>query len=152
MKSPFDPGFVRLLLDTHHRLLGTPKVPEERSLDEAARWLYEDAPFCVLAHTAEDDPRFFYANRAAQQCFGYSWEEFIQLPSRLSAETPHQDEREQFLQTVAEQGFALGYRGQRIARSGQRFWIDGVKVWNLVDDAGQHLGQAATYLKWSEAA
>lgn len=151
MKSPFDPAFIRLLLDSHHRLLGTPKVAQERSLEETARWLYEDAPFCVLAHTAEDDPCFFYANKAAQRCFGYSWEEFTQLPSRLSADTPDQEERDRFLQAVSQNGFATGYRGLRIARDGKRFWIEGVKVWNLVDEAGQIHGQAAIYLTWNAA-
>ena len=48
-------------------------------------WLYEHAPFGLLAHDTSADPRFVYANSTAQGCFGYAWEEFVGLPSRLSA-------------------------------------------------------------------
>jgi PAS domain-containing protein len=151
MKSPFDPIFVELLVSSHARFVGAPLVDANLSADAAARWLYEDAPFCVLAHNTDPDPRFIYANRAAQRCFEYSWEEFIGFPSRLSAETPNQEERQRLLDAVARDGFATGYRGLRIARSGRRFWIEDVTVWNLVDAAGVLHGQAATYRRWRDA-
>lgn len=56
------------------------------------RWLYENAPFALLAHDRSEDPRFFYANNTAQACFGYSWQEFIGMPSRLSAEAPNRED------------------------------------------------------------
>lgn len=152
METPFDPAFIRLLLDSHARLLGTPPIAAHRSLDEATHWLYEEAPFCLVAHTADADPHFCYANKAAQQCFGYSWDEFVCLPSRLSAEAPNRQERQLLLEDVSQNGFATGYRGLRIAQNGKRFWIEGVKVWNLIDESGQNHGQAATYLNWTSAA
>jgi hypothetical protein len=51
-------------------------------------WLSNDASFVVLAHNTAPDPRFIYANRTAQNCFEYSWDEFTALPSRLSVEQP----------------------------------------------------------------
>lgn len=147
--SPLSPDFAALLLDSHARLVGVPlAVPEPV---DAARWLYEDAPFCVLAHDAGADPRFIYANRAAQRCFEYPWEELVGLPSRLSAEAPDRLERQRLLEAVSRHGFATGYRGLRIARSGRRFWIEDVTVWNLVDAAGLAVGQAATYRRWRDA-
>ena len=148
---PYHTDFIRLMLDSHHRLLGTPAITEQCALDETARWLYEDAPFCLLAHTADADPRFCYANITAQRCFGYNWDEFIQLPSRLSAEPDRREERQALLSSVEKDGFALGYRGLRIARDGRRFWIENVKVWNLLDAQGRRIGQAATYLQWRDA-
>jgi hypothetical protein len=50
--------------------------------------LYEDAPYAVLAHNTDPDPRFIYANKTAQRCFEYSWSELTSMPSRLSAEAP----------------------------------------------------------------
>ncbi len=50
--------------------------------------------------TLAEDPRFFYANRAAQACFGYSWIEFIGMPSRLSAEMPERAARQKLLEQV----------------------------------------------------
>ncbi len=141
----------RLILDSYARLTGSPLVPVDTGGIEAVRWLYEAAPFCVLAHGTAPDPRFTYANRAAQRCFEYSWDEFIQLPSRLSAEAPNRDERQRLLDQVARQGFASGYRGLRVARSGRRFWIEDGTVWQLLDADGKAHGQAACFPRWRDA-
>jgi PAS domain S-box-containing protein len=136
---------VALICASHQRLLGTRLVDPALAPEAAAHWLYEDAPFCVLAHEAAADPRFIYANRAAQRCFEYAHDELVGLPSRLSAEAPDRAERQALLDAVAAKGFATGYRGLRIAKSGRRFWIEDVTVWNLIDAKGINHGQAATY-------
>ncbi len=115
---------------------------------EAVGWLYDAAPFCVLAHDTASDPRFVYANAAAQRCFEYSWAEFITLPSRLSAEAPDRTERQNLLDQVARQGYASGYRGLRISRSGRRFWIEDGTVWQMTDAGGTVHGQAAVFPRW----
>jgi PAS domain S-box-containing protein len=144
-----DPDFFDLLSDSHLRLVGVPLLDHHAPPADAARWLYEAAPFCVVAHNTDADPRFVYANRAAQQCFEYSWAEMTALHSRLSAEHPNREERERLLEAVRTRGFASGYRGLRIAKSGRRFWIENVTVWNLVDREGAYRGQAATYRQWT---
>lgn len=113
-------------------------------------WLYQSAPFALLAHDRSDDPRFIYANKTAQGCFGYSWDEFIGMPSRLSAEAPERAERQRFLASVSTTGFIDNYRGLRIAKSGRRFWIEDATIWQLVRD-GEHLGQAAVFRRWKDA-
>jgi hypothetical protein len=40
-------------------------------------------------------------------------------------------------------GRVEGYRGLRVARSGRLFWIEDVRLWNVVDDTGERRGQAA---------
>ena len=105
----------------------------------------------MLAHDDEADPRFVYANRAALRCFEYTWDELIGMPSRLSAEAPNRAERDALLSSVAEKGYARGYRGLRIAKSGRRFWIEDVTVWNVLDAHGNPCGQAATYRRTSPA-
>lgn len=141
-----DPAFFALLTGSYARLLGAPLVPEEAS----AAWLYDDAPFVVVAHNTESDPKFIYANRRAQACFEYPWDEFVGLPSRLSAEAPNREERARVLEAVARDGFVRGYRGVRISRSGRRFWIDDGIVWQLIDAEGVNRGQAATFSTWSD--
>ncbi len=136
-----DPAFFALLNDSHRRFVGSPLVLPGRDAD----WLYNEAPFVVLAHNTEADPVFIYANRAAQRCFRYSWEEFTSLPSRLSAEAPDRAERQSLLDEVARNGFTTGYRGTRIAKSGRRFSIDRATVWQLLDANGLVHGQAATF-------
>ncbi len=108
------------------------------------------AKFVVLAHSPEDDPKFIYANKAAQKCFEYSWEEFLSLRSRLSAEAPDRAERQALLQQVTRNGFMTGYRGVRVAKSGRRFIIEDGVVWELIDRDGMRHGQAATFLSWRD--
>jgi MEKHLA domain len=146
-----DPDFAHLLADSYQRLVGTPLLPPNVSADDAARWLYEDAPYVVVSHNTDDDPRFVYGNRTAQRCFEYDWDEFTTLRSRLSAEAPNREERDRLLNDVRTKGYSAGYRGLRIAKSGRRFWIEEVTVWNLVDRDGVYRGQAATYARWSDA-
>jgi MEKHLA domain len=139
-----DPAFFVLLTESYARLLGKPLVPAGKD----AQWLYHNAPFAVLAHSTDADPKFIYANQAAQACFEYSWQEFLSLPSRLSAETPAQAERQALLDQVARNGFMTGYRGVRVAKSGRRFIIEDGVVWELIDRKGNRHGQVATFHSW----
>lgn len=138
-----DNRFFELLAGSYFRLIGRPLVPESIDAADRPAWLYEKAPFGILAHDTAADPIFVYGNRAAQQRFEYSWEELTALPSRLSAEAPERQERADFLAAVSRDGFIEGYRGMRISKSGNRFWIEGVTVWQLTDDDGILRGQAA---------
>jgi hypothetical protein len=136
------------LLASHRRLTGRDLLPTEESLAEAARALYH-APFVVLSHDRADDPRFTYANLAAQRVFAMPWPEIVGMPSRYSAEAPNRDERQRLLDTVARDGYIDDYQGVRIARTGERFLIRRATVWNLIDAAGAVHGQAATFADWT---
>jgi hypothetical protein len=144
-----DGGFARLLCASHAQIVGRPLLEprDDEAFDELARRLYR-APFALLAHDAGVDPQFIYANLAAQRLFERTWAEMVGLPSRLSAETPAQEERERLLRQVAERGYVDDYAGVRIAKSGRRFRIERATVWNLVDDDGRRLGQAASFTAW----
>ena len=102
----------------------------------------------MLAHDNGPDPKFVYANRCAQACFEYDWDEMVSMPSRLSAEAPDRAERQALLDAVAERGFMSGYRGLRVAKSGRHFIIENGIVWELVDQNGVRHGQAATFHSW----
>jgi hypothetical protein len=139
-----DDAFFELLKDSYARLVGSQLV--EAGHD--ARWLYQQAPFALLAHNTESDPRFIYANITAQRWFEYPWEEFVQLRSRFSAEPGDRSERQRVLEGVAEKGYVSGYRGVRVARSGRRFWIENGVIWQLLDAQGKYHGQAALLESW----
>ncbi len=141
-----------IVLESYRRIVGHQLVPARLDAGQAAYWLYEDAPFCVLAHDASADPCFIYANKAAQRCFEYPWAEFTALPSRLSAAAPDRTERQTLLDRVARDGFAGGYRGLRVSRSGRRFFIEDGTVWQLLDGRGGLHGQGAMFPCWHDAA
>lgn len=140
-----DPAFYELLASSHARLLGKPLVPSTSvamSAADAAHWLYEHAPFAILAHNTAPDPVFIYGNKAAQQRFGYDWDEITRLPSRLSAEAPNRQERQTFLERVQRLGYEAGYKGVRITKDGKRFMIEEATLWQLFDADGVLHGQA----------
>ncbi len=141
-----DPALFSLLAESHARLVGVPLVPAGCG----AVWLYRDAPFALVAHNTEADPRFIYANRVAQRCFEYSWSEFVGLRSRLSTEPTERAGRQQLLDAVGREGFVSDYRGIRVAKSGRRFWIEAGTIWQLVDERGAHRGQAAVFRSWRD--
>ena len=94
-------AYSRLLSDSYRRITGNHLV---EAADDAAlaRALYE-APFVLVSHDTQADPVFRYANLAAQELWGYDWDEFTCLPSRLSAEAPLREERERLLAEAKRQ-------------------------------------------------
>jgi hypothetical protein len=144
-----DPEFFALLVSSYRRLVGC--EPEFLRGGEATpEWLYAKAPHSVLAHDTGAVPGFIYANRAAQACFEYTWEEIVGLPSYLSAEPHDRAERQRLLDQVTAHGYAAGYSGVRIAKSGRRFRIEDGVVWQLIDADGTLRGQAASFGRWRD--
>ncbi|GAA1642256.1 MEKHLA domain-containing protein [Actinoplanes couchii] len=135
-----------LAADSYLKLTGRPLLPE----DKTATWLY-DAPFGLLVHDASADPLFVYANRTAQQMFGYRWDEFVGLPSRLSAGAQDREERRVFMESVLRDGYADDYRGTRIRKDGHQFQLLEATVWNVLADDATVIGQAAAIWRWGDS-
>jgi hypothetical protein len=136
------PDLEALLIASYAGIVGRDLVA-----DAGGSPLY-DAPAVVLMHGTQADPVFCFANRTAQGLWGYPWDEFITLPSRLSAETELQADRDQLLARARAQGFIDDYAGIRIAKDGRRFRINGVVLWNVMVDGVRH-GQAAVFRAWT---
>ena len=137
-----------LLLASYRQLTGRellPGAPVDPA--EAARQLWE-APFFVSSHNGAADPVLNYGNRTALKLFGMDWNEFTSTPSRFTAEPENRDERAAMLNRAARDGFIDDYSGVRISKDGRRFRIEGATIWNLVDDKGACVGQAATFARW----
>jgi MEKHLA domain len=132
---------IALVASSFEQLLGRPLVAANGdSID--ALWR---APLAIVAHGTEPDPLFFFANRAALTAFAATSEQFIGMPSRLSAEAPQRDARQALLDQVRERGFIDNYSGIRVRLSGERFRIEQALVWNLLDADGIRHGQAAAF-------
>lgn len=107
-----------------------------------------DGPFVLLSHGEGPDPILNYGNRMALELWEMDWATFTSTPSRLSAEAPDRAERARLLQTVTARGFIDDYAGVRISRTGRRFRIEDVTVWNWQSRCGDRRGQAALFLSW----
>jgi hypothetical protein len=138
---------LQLLRDSLRRWTGRDLVAGDASPAEAARQVFE-APFVVLSHSADPDPVLTYGNRTALALFELTWDELTRMPSRLTAEAPDREERARLLAQVGARGYIDDYSGVRVSRTGRRFRIERATVWNLVDHAGRHCGQAATFAEW----
>ncbi len=135
-----DDARLALIVESYQRLTGKPLL---EAFDPLALW---NAPCAVVAHGTGNDPVFFYGNKLALQLFEMSFAEFVSMPSRLSAGPLAQQERTRLLARVTAQGFVDDYCGERITKDGRRFMIQNGTVWNLLDAAGIHHGQAATFI------
>lgn len=116
--------------------------------DEAAGALYH-APFPILSHNRSDDPILTYGNLKAQALWGMTWEELTQLPSRLTAEPTHRDQRAAMFEEMRRTGCIQNYEGIRISKTGRRFQIKDATIWTLTDTDGQIVGEAATFKEYT---
>ena len=130
-----------------HALTGRDLIDPALSPEAAAEALFH-ASFVILSHGAAPDPILTYGNLTALNLFAVTWEELIQMPSRLTAEAPNRAERARLLAQVTARGFIDDYSGVRISHTGQRFLIERATVWNLTDMEGKHCGQAAMFQAW----
>jgi len=107
------------------------------------------SPFVVVSHGADEDPLLNYGNQMALDLWELPWDQFVQTPSRLTAEPINQAEREWMLEQAKVRGYLDNYRGVRITSTGDRFLVDNARIWNVVDEQGQRVGQAASFAQWT---
>ncbi|WP_437202137.1 MEKHLA domain-containing protein [Planctomicrobium sp. SH664] len=141
----------QLLLDSYARWLGRELIPRRGTSAEQADRLFH-APFVVVSHGTQADPVFHYGNQAALNLWELDLPSLLTMPSRLTAEPVHRDERARLLERTTRDGYVDDYSGIRISRSGRRFRINQAIIWNLVDLSGTYRGQAATFSDWTPLA
>ena len=135
------------ILQSYQQLVGQPLLDLRGSTSEQAELLF-NAPFVVVSHGTQADPLLNYANAVALKLWKIAIPTLLETPSRMTAEAMHRDERAELLARTTRDGFVDDYRGIRIATDGRRFLIERATVWNLADDAGRYVGQAATFANW----
>jgi hypothetical protein len=146
-----DAAIVRwsqILLNSFECYLGRSLLPRSGDTQQEAQALFA-APFVVVSHNGAADPILNYGNQLALDLWQMDWGQLTQIPSRLTAEPVHRDERALMLAQAAAQGYIDHYSGIRITSTGQRFRIEGAVVWNLVTAEGQPCGQAASFSHWT---
>jgi len=145
-----DPTGIRhaqILMNSFRQFLGRELIDRsDDPVDDAGR-LFE-APFVVVSHGTQADPILNYGNRTALTLWETDLATLTTMPSRLTAEPMHRDERAQMMARAARDGYVDDYRGVRVTLTGRRFLIDRAIVWNLIDEHGNAAGQAATFSDW----
>jgi hypothetical protein len=135
------------LLDSYARRLGRELIDRSDDPRAQADRLFH-APFVVVSHGVESDPVLNYGNRTALQLWETDFETLTKMPSRLTAEPMHRNERSLLLERTTRDGYVDDYRGIRISSTGRRFLIEQAVVWNIDRPDGVRIGQAATFDAW----
>jgi hypothetical protein len=135
---------TQILLDSFQHWLGRDLIARRGSPLQQAEALFV-APFVVVSHGTQDDPILNYGNQQALELWEMDIATLRATPSRKTAEPMHRDERAELLRRTARDGYVDDYQGVRISSSGRRFLIRQAIVWNLQDEQGRPVGQAATF-------
>lgn len=144
--TSYNEGLLRhskLLVQSYNRITRQQLIQGNSELD-SIEGLFTTSKI-ILSHGTEADPILNYGNQAALSLWEMTWEQFIAMPSKLTAEPMIREEREVFLHQVTKNGFIDNYYGIRISSSGRKFKIMNAVVWNLVDTEGIYRGQAAAF-------
>ena len=135
------------LLNSYRRWTGADLFPRGSVEDDLERlWSLSQV---VVSHGTQADPAFVFGNRLALELWEMPLEDFLGMPSRLTAEPMHRDDRQRLLDATREHGFFDNYCGVRITRTGRRFQIEKALLWMVLDGQGDVIGQAATFDSWT---
>lgn len=143
-KNAYLKDYIHQITSSLKKLANIEIVDFSLSLEEQAKQAFT-SDYVLLAHNASDEPIFNYANETALELFEMTWEEFTNMSSKHSAESDERVEREKFLAEVREKGYSKDYSGIRISKTGKRFKIKNVILWNVYDSENNRIGQAALF-------
>jgi hypothetical protein len=122
---------------------------EQQSLqgDRLYEMVYLNNRYVLITHGTEADPIYNFANRAACTAFWRSYDDVVQLPSARSVVLQSDDEakRIELMKAVTNQGYVEGATGIRVRDDGRFIKLVDAVVWNVVDNDGTHIGQAAFF-------
>ena len=105
----------------------------------------ENGEFVLVSHNEAEDPILNYGNQFALKLWEMSWDDFIKTPSRKTAEPDLRGKRWEMLSIVSKQGYFDNYEGIRISSSGKQNKKKNAVVWNVTNEHGEYLGQAAYF-------
>ena len=134
---------IKNVLNSFEKLTG--KTIINRLNPEMDVLAIENGEFVLVSHNEAKDPILNYGNQFALKLWEMSWDDFIKTPSRKTAEPDLRSKRREMLSIVSKQGYFDNYQGIRISSSGKKFKIKNAVVWNVSNEHGEYLGQAAHF-------
>jgi hypothetical protein len=143
--ADFYEPFIRKVIASCRRVAGLDLIQQENLQRDCLGKSVFYGKFALLTHRGGADAILNYGNDYVLKLWDTTWAEFITMPSKLTAPEEGRETREEFMETVRHNGFATGYDGIRISRTGRRFVIKDVTVWQLVDGDGLNFGVGAYF-------
>jgi hypothetical protein len=138
-------AFVARVADSFARVTGR-SLYQEAGFDPAAPGLAAwTGPFALLCHRGDAEATLNYGNQFVLHLWECGWGDLVTMPSAATAPPEDVAEREALMERVAREGFAAGYSGRRISRSGRLFRIENARVWRLLDASGENFGVGAFF-------
>jgi len=143
-----------LLVENYAKKVGKP-FPTQGAVEitSIAKEIW-NAPFVLLYHRLPQEgegeyPTFCYVNKAALALFETTWDEFVGMESRKTAEDEAavQQERDEYLAKSLAEGCVEGLEVWRVSQKGKRFLLKDVVLWNI-DSGDETIGQAAICREW----
>ena len=134
---------IKNVLNSFEKLTG--KTIIERTTFEEDFLKIEQGAFVLVSHNGAEDPILNYGNQYALKLWEMTWGEFVKTPSRKTAEPDLRTKRHEMLAVVLKQGYYDHYEGIRVSSTGKQFKIKNAVVWNVNDEDGNYLGQAAYF-------
>ncbi len=140
-------GWTQIILNSYHRFFNQQLIDRTGDKCIQSKNLFY-APMVVYSHDNQLDPIYNYSSEKGLIIWDMTWEQFSKTPSRTTTEPLLREERQQILRETATKGYITNYEGVRISRSGKKYKIFDITLWNLTDNLGQYCGQAATFSQW----
>ncbi len=134
---------VKNLLDSFERLTGENII--ERVNPELDYNAIQEGEFVLVSHNGAQDPILNFGNEFALNLWEMDWDSFTKTPSRKTAEADLRERRQEMLEVAEQKGYFDKYEGIRISSSGKRFKIKDAIIWNVFNQEGIKIGQAAYF-------
>jgi len=134
---------IKNLLDSFERLTG--KTIIERLNPELDYKAIQEGEFVLVSHNGAQDPILNFGNEFALNLWEMDWDSFTKTPSRKTAEVDLRESRQEMLEVAEHKGYFDKYEGIRISSSGKRFKIKDAIIWNVFNQEGVKIGQAAYF-------
>lgn len=141
--------WTQIILNSYQQLLNKELI--DRSGDELTQsknLFFTD--IVVFSHNTDLDPIYNYGNEKGLQLWEMDWQQLNNTPSRTTTQPLLREEREHLLAETITKGYVENCQGIRISRTGKKYQIKDITIWNLVDEKGESCGQAATFSQWEK--
>ena len=139
--------WTQIVLNSYKKLLKKELINRQGSPREQSRQLFY-APFVVFSHGIEKDPIYNYGNQLGLKLWEINWDELIETPSRTNTEISLRQERQILIQETTDREYVTNRQGIRISKTGKKYQINDITIWNLYNNEDKYCGQAATFSDW----